>query len=131
MVKRVSDRNTKAEILEAYQELKKENSSLQTQVKQSNISTNNNNGNGNGKNGTVATVSPKSTSISSAKKTRMQQVLENLMLLQSGFGGAVSELSEQLTQEATQLQALQESVNLEREQLQELHDLEEIQDDTL
>lgn len=123
MAKRVSDRNTKAEILEAYQELKKENSSLQSQVKQSS--------NGNGKNGTVATEAIKTLNLSSSKKPKMQQVLENLTLLQAGFGGAVSELSEQLTREATQLQELQKNVELELEQLKDLHGLEEVCDNTL
>ncbi|MGB3192817.1 MAG: hypothetical protein WBB43_25695 [Limnoraphis sp.] len=129
MAKRVSDRNTKAEILEAYQELKNENSSLQSEVKQS--TNGNSNGNGNSKNGTVATEPIKTLNSSSSKKPKMQQVLENLTLLQTGFGGAVSELSEQLTCEATQLQELQKNVNLELEQLKALHDLEAVSDDTL
>ena len=125
MAKRVSDRNTKAEILEAYKELKQENSSLQSEVKQST------NGNGNGKNGTVVTEQIKTLNLSPSKKPKMQQVLENLTLLQVGFGGVVNELSEQLTREATQLQELQTNVNLELEQLKDLHDLEEVSDDTL
>ena len=131
MAKRVSDRNTKAEILEAYQELKKENSSLQSQVKQSSNGNGNGNGNGNAKNGTVVTEPIKTLNFSSSKKPKMQQVLENLTLLQAGFGGAVSELSEQLTREATQLQELQKNVDLELEQLKDLHGLEEVSDDTL
>jgi hypothetical protein len=125
MAKRVSDRNTKAEILEAYKELQQENYSLQSEVKQST------NGNGNGKNETVATEPIKTLNLSSSKKPKMQQVLENLTQLQVGFGGAVSELSEQLTREATQLQEFQKNVNLELEQLKDLHDLEEVSDDTL
>ncbi|MGB3533288.1 MAG: hypothetical protein WBA13_07200 [Microcoleaceae cyanobacterium] len=123
MSKRISDRNTKAEILAAYEELKKEKSSLQSQVNKISNTTSQNG------------VENKEFLIlkngSSSKQSKMQQTIDGLTLLQSSFGNAISELSERLTQEATVLQDLQQAVNLELEQLNELHSLEEVDDETL
>jgi hypothetical protein len=123
MTKKVGDRNTKAEILAAYEELKKEKSSLQSQLNKLS-SAKNQNGSGKSeafilKNGSVP------------KQSKMQQTIDGLTLLQSSFGNAISELSEQLTQEATILQNLQQAVELELQQLNELHSLESVQDETL
>ncbi len=123
MPKRVSDRNTKAEILEAYQELKKEKAAIQSQFNKLNQSQANN--------CSLNSDSVKPVITSNSNKPKMQQAIQTLMMLQSGFGGVVSELSEQLTQEATQLEKLQQAVTTEREQLQELHSLEDVQEDTL
>lgn len=67
---------------------------------------------------------------SQVARERMKQTIEGLAKLQLGFGGAVSELSEQLTSEASKLQEIQESVTGEVEQLKALHDLE-VSEDTL
>lgn len=124
MSKRVSDRNTKAEILEAYQELSKEKTALQAQVKKLNS--------------TPHFTQPTPTeevkpmiSTPSIKKPKMQQTIDDLLLLQAGFGGAISELSEQLTSEAIKLAELSQAVTTELQQLEELHDLETVEDDTL
>ncbi|MFY7805267.1 MAG: hypothetical protein ACOVQ7_17760 [Limnoraphis robusta] len=125
---KVSDRNTKAEILAAYQELQNEKASLESQFQQSSNGKSNGNNNGNV---TVVAEPIKPLISSPSNKPKMQQVLESLTLLQSGFGGAVSELSEQLTREATQLQELKKNVELELEELKTLHSLEDVNDDTL
>ena len=62
---------------------------------------------------------------------RMQSTIDNLILLQFGFGGAVSELSEKLTSEAAKLGELRRTVGEEVQQLQELHSLEDVAEDTL
>ena len=62
---------------------------------------------------------------------KMQSTIDNLILLQFGFGGAVSELSEKLTSEAAKLGELRRTVGEEVQQLQELHSLEDVAEDTL
>ncbi|MGB3405763.1 MAG: hypothetical protein WBA77_23990 [Microcoleaceae cyanobacterium] len=123
MTKKISDRNTKAEILAAYEELKKEKSSLQSQMnKLSNPKT---------QNGAGGTEFLMLKNGNSSKQSKMQQTIDGLTLLQSSFGNAISELSEQLTQEATVLQNVQQAVELELEQLNDLHSLETVDDETL
>jgi len=125
MSRKVSDKSTKAEILEAYKEAAEEKVALESQMKQLN-------------------ASPKQTAVPEkpiveAKKPmaltenqqKMQSTIDNLILLQFGFGGAVSELSEKLTSEATKLEELRRVVGEEVQQLQELHSLEDVAEDTL
>lgn len=131
MNKKVSDKNTKAEILEAYKEVTEAKAALESELKQLN-------------HGQSAQVSeqPKAvpeTSIFEVNKSmtlvqnkeRMQSTIDNLILLQFGFGGAVSELSEKLTSEASKLEELRRTVGEEIQHLQELHNLEDVAEDTL
>jgi hypothetical protein len=129
---KLSDKNTKAEILEAYKQLENEKAALDSQIKQFN-------------NGQSANVAEKQQAavpekpIVEVKKPmtlvqnqqKMQGTIDNLILLQFGFGGAVSELSEKLTTEASKLGELQRTVGEEIQQLQELHNLEDVAEDTL
>lgn len=137
MAKNVGPRNTKAEILEALADLKKEKSELQSQLKKAS------HGNNGSKNGNSAPTPPVVKTALPEKKNEkkmmtqnfqynnIEKVLTNLEHLQIGFGGASSNLSEQLIAEASTLEELQTSVTEETEQLQELHDLEAIEDNTL
>lgn len=131
MNKKVSDKSTKAEILEAYKEAAEAKAALESQLKQVN-------------NNPPANASPKQTvvpekpiveankpMISTQTQQKMQSTIDNLILLQFGFGGAVSELSEKLTSEASKLEELQRNVAEEVQQLQELHSLEDVAEDTL
>lgn len=131
MNKKVSDKNTKAEILEAYKEVTEAKAALESELKQLN-------------HGQSAQVyeQPKAvpeTSIFEVNKSmtlvqnkeRMQSTIDNLILLQFGFGGAVSELSEKLTSEASKLEELRRTVGEEIQHLQELHNLEDVAEDTL
>ena len=131
MNKKVSDKSTKAEILEAYKEAAEAKAALELQLKQVN-------------NNPPANASPKQTVVAEkliveAKKPmaltenqqKMQSTIDNLILLQFGFGGAVSELSEKLTSEAAKLEELRRNVGGEIQQLQELHSLEDVAEDTL
>lgn len=131
MNKKVSDKSTKAEILEAYKEAVEAKAALESQLKQVN-------------NNLPANASPNQTVVPEKQivevnkpmtlvqnQQKMQSTIDNLILLQFGFGGAVSELSEKLTSEASKLEELQRTVGEEVQQLQELHSLEDVAEDTL
>ncbi len=133
MVKRVNAKNTKAEILEAFAELKKEKSALETEIKQlsqeSQTTTK-----------TSVDLISKQPETKVAKvmnlnqtlnKPSMQYTIENLLMVQSGFGGAISELSEKLTSEATKYEEVRQQVAEEIQQLNDLHSLENIEENTL
>ncbi|MDY6807006.1 MAG: hypothetical protein SXA11_24790 [Cyanobacteriota bacterium] len=132
MAKRVNSKNTKAEILDAFSELKKEKSALESQLNQLNkdnpsaaISID-----------AASQVNPTLEAIKSMKssmneKPKLQYTIESLIMLQAGFGGAVSELSENLTSEATKLEEFQEAVAQELQELKDLHSLEDVGDETL
>ena len=132
---RVNAKNTKAQILDAYQELEQEKSELEAKLKAAETK--------------AKTTSTKVTSIENKKpvsqpqsppQTKLDlnshqynitQIIQSLEQLQVGFGSAVSQLSEHLITEASSLEKLQEEIKEETEQLQELHDLDEIEENTL
>lgn len=132
MVKRVSDKNTKAEILEAYKEAAKEKSALESQLKQlvqKPATVNSNQQPVVTEQLTVEVKKP--MTVAQTQRQKLQSTIDSLMQLQSGFGGAVSELSEKLTTEASQLSEVQEKGLAEVQQLKDLHNLEEIEEETL
>ncbi|MBR8828953.1 MAG: hypothetical protein DSM107014_13810 [Gomphosphaeria aponina SAG 52.96 = DSM 107014] len=123
----INSKSTKAEILEAYDELKQEKAELEKQLKQKN---------------TVPTLPkpemqtpPKPENKIPSQPTifpaNMNLILQNLEKLQVSFGSATSNLSEQLITEASALEKLRELLAKEIQELQELHDLETIEEDTL
>lgn len=132
--KKVTARSTKAEILQAFEELQSEKSALESQVKQLNKEVK-----------TILPQPPKVTEIPPQETIKAQknmnqtkliqadiaQTLKNLEQLQIGFGSAASQLSEQLIKEASILEELNTAVNGELEQLETLHNLDEIDDTTL
>lgn len=125
MTNKPTDRNTKAEILAAYQEMAKEKAALESQVRQLKQSSK-----------PPIPPPPKSPEpiSSQAPKTeqqRMKDTIALLMKLQLSFGNSVSDLSEKLTIEAAKLEALQHQVDEEISQLTELHNLSDIEDHTL
>ncbi|WP_353735996.1 MULTISPECIES: hypothetical protein [unclassified Okeania] len=133
MAKRVNYKNTKAEILEAFAELKKEKSALEAErdkLSQESKTT---------AKTSVDSISKKPekevTKFMNLNQTRnkpsMQYTIENLLMVQSGFGGAISELSEKLTSEATKLEEVRQQVTEEIQQLNNLHGLENIEENTL
>ncbi|WP_017307050.1 hypothetical protein [Spirulina subsalsa] len=132
MVKKVTAKSTKAEILEAFDELNQEKATLETQIKQlqKEIKTAPPN-----PAPVPAQVSPQpqKPAMTSTQQTKsdINVILKNLETLQVGFGGAVSSLSEQLIKEASTLAEIQNSVAEEQEQLEELHELSEIEENTL
>ncbi|NER26692.1 MAG: hypothetical protein F6J89_03435 [Symploca sp. SIO1C4] len=128
MTSKPSNKQTKAQILEAYDQLLAERKALETELKQLQKTKKD-----------KAAVTPETTSSEAIKGMKQPQVVQDKMIdtinsllqLQAGFGSSISELSEKLTAEAAKLEELRHSVNQEIQQLQELHDLEEIQEDTL
>jgi hypothetical protein len=125
MTNKPTDRSTKAEILAAYQELAKEKAALESQIRQFNQLS-------------KAPIPPKpkspeplSNQSSKTEQQRMKDTIALLMKLQLGFGSSVSDLSEKLTIEAAKLEALRNQVNEEITQLTELHNVSEVEDDTL
>jgi hypothetical protein len=122
--KEPSDRNTKAEILEAYKELAKEKNALKSEVQKLSKE----------KPATPVTqnptpaIAPKVQNYVTSRN--MNDIIENLSKIQLGFGSAISSLSEQLTTQASQLQDIQVDVAEETSILQNLHELE-LKEDTL
>ena len=124
--KKPTDKNTKAEILQAYEELVKEQAALKTQLEQK------------------ATEKPPATKeqpkteskpepkIAMTQPTTIQQKMNNtiqsLANIQLGFGSAANELSEQLTTKASKLAEIQQVVEEEISQLSQLHNLEVSED---
>lgn len=127
MIKKINSKSTKAEILEAIDELQKENTELESKLKTaSKIKQPESPKN-------MPEITNNNTSIKSTQtlQSNISQTLQNLEKLQVGFGSAVSDLSEQLIKEASALEDLREEVAKELEQLQELHELEIIEENTL
>jgi len=142
MAKKPTSKSTKAEILEAYEELMQEKKELESQVAQlpkekPAVSS------GNHTRSTWEIQPEKSSQLQASvvelmtnqtavnvDRDKMEQIIDGLDQLQLGFGGAVSYLSEKLTTEATKLADVQSTVAAETQELKALHDLE-IAEDTL
>jgi hypothetical protein len=109
-----TDKNTKAEILAAYNQLLEEKKAVETQIR--NVQ----------KQGSTATVKEDVKAIAkpSLNANKIDRAIASLSDLHLGFGAAVSELSEQLTTEASKLAEIRQSVAAEITDLQELHQLE-------
>lgn len=128
MASKPSDKNTKAQILEAYDALLEERKALESQLRQLQKE----------KKAQSPVNSEKplhqsGTTISQkhVANDKMMDAIDSLTKLQMGFGSAVSELSEKLTSQAAKLEDIQRSITEETQQLQELHGLDEIAEDTL
>lgn len=127
-VRKPSEKATKAQILEAFDQLMDEKKSVETQLKQIQKE----------QQAKLAialkerqhTEAPIVMNQTQIVQTKMNHTLEILAKLQVGFGSTVSELSEKLTSEASKLQELRSQVGAEIQQLKELHNLE-ITDETL
>lgn len=121
--KKPSVKSTKAEILAAYNELEKEKLAIKSQLNQSAKET------PSPIKEQQTLVVPKMNQAQSIQQ-KLNSTIENLAKIQLGFGSAVSDLSEQLTTEASKLQKIRSSVTTELEELQSLHNLQ-VTDDTL
>ena len=124
--KKPTAKNTKAEILEAYNELLKEKKSLESTVAKSPTPTQ-------PQTQTEKPMAVKTNPVVELKtpidrtksdRLKMEQVIDSLETLQLGFVGAASELSEKLAFEAGQLAEVQSFVAEEIEQLEALHNIE-------
>ncbi|HLO86670.1 MAG TPA: hypothetical protein VK203_16955 [Nostocaceae cyanobacterium] len=137
--KKPNEKNTKAEILQAYEELAKEQATLKSQLEQAlkeNQSAPKEKPKAEPKIEPKAEpkVEPKTAMNQQATiQQKMNNTIESLAKIQLGFGSAANELSEQLTTKASKLAEIRQSVEKEIEQLAELHNLEISEDilDTL
>ncbi|MDJ0660643.1 MAG: hypothetical protein QNJ42_14325 [Crocosphaera sp.] len=131
MAQKINSKNTKAQILEAYEELMQEKSALESQVKQQTKTSQ-----------VTQTIVPNDQTSNFAKEKVMTAAntvfnnnitltLQSLEKVQNSFGSAVSHLSEQLITEASLLAELNKIATEELAELEELHDIETIEDDTL
>ncbi|WP_392533038.1 hypothetical protein [Nostoc sp. C117] len=124
VVKKPTDKNTKVEILQAYEELSKEKAALKSQLEQ--VSK---------ENQSVAQEQPKveqkipMNQLSSVQQ-KMNNTIESLAKIQLGFGSAANELSEHLTTKASKLEEIRRTLEEEIQQLRQLHNLE-MSDDIL
>lgn len=130
--KKPTDKNTKAEILQAYEELAKEKAALKTELDAA------------AKQNNTAALAPKATvkekpvekevkttmNSSASVQQKMNSTIESLIKIQMGFGSAANELSELLTARALKLAEVKQSVAFEVQQLKELHKLE-VKENTL
>jgi hypothetical protein len=118
MASKPTDKNTKAEILNAYNQLADEKKALETEVKniqkQASTST---------PTAKVVKDEPKAIMNAGSSQDKVNHTIANLESLQLGFGAAVSQLSEKLTTEAAKLAEIREGVTAEVTDLQTLHGL--------
>jgi len=117
MVKKPNEKNTKAEILAAFNELLQEKKTVESQLAGAKL--------------VEPARNQKPTSAPEIKQTltqpsqqKMQSIIEGLNRLQLNFGGSISTLSEHLSLESAKLQEVQQSVAEQVQQLEALHDLE-------
>ncbi|ACB50257.1 hypothetical protein cce_0906 [Crocosphaera subtropica ATCC 51142] len=131
MAQKINSKNTKSQILEAYEELMQEKSALESQVKQLTKTPQ-----------VTQTITSNNQDSNSAKKKVMTAAntlfnnnitltIESLEKVQNNFGSAVSHLSEQLIAEASLLAELNKIATEELAELEELHNIETIEDETL
>ncbi len=118
--KKPSDKNTKIEILQAYNELAKEKAELKSQLEQLTKE-----GNSASKKTTKLEIENKPfMNQAPTVQQKMNYTIESLAKIQLGFGSAANELSEQLTTQASKLAEIRQDVANEVEQLKQLHNLE-------
>ena len=125
----INSKNTKAEILAAYKELEKQKKSLELQIKQDR------------KNAVVSVTTATATPKNSAPKADLYlkqnfnkdlvNTIQSLEKIQGNFGGAVSNLSEQLISEATELEAIRTAIATQTQELENLHQLTDIDESTI
>jgi len=122
MAPKPTDKNTKAEILTAYNQLTEEKKTLEAEVKniQKQAATSIFVPTPAAK---VVKDEPKATMNVQSTQDKVNNTIASLGTLQLGFGAAVSELSEQLTTEAAKLTDIRAGVTVEITDLQTLHSL--------
>ena len=125
--KKPNQKNTKAEILQAYNELAKEKALLKGEFEQKLQESK-----ASHRNITANEVSANNSKMkqSTEAQQKMNSTIENLSKIQLGFGSAVNELSDRLTKKASHLEEIKEAVENELQQLEQLHNLE-VTDNTL
>jgi hypothetical protein len=128
----INSKSSKAEILSAYQDLAKQNKILEAEIGQQNKS------NLAANSLAVSTITPKAetetqTETETGQNTNpdLAKTIQSLEKIQGSFGGAVSNLSEQLIAEATELEAVKIAIAAETQDLENLHQLTDIDESTI
>jgi hypothetical protein len=119
-IKRPTEKNTKTEILSAFDELLKEKKALETQLIAKPAEPRSEPPR-NGK--TPPTPEPVAAPVI-APQQKMESIIAGLNQLQLNFGGAISDLSEKLTLEVFKLQEMRQAVAEEVQQLEAQHGLQ-------
>jgi hypothetical protein len=127
----VNSKSTKADILEAYEVLKKEKATIEAENKKLSKEAKTTTTTATITNSNIVEKKQEATPMNQPLSKSISQTIENLDRLQVGFGSAVSNLSEQLINEAYKLEEIQEDVTVEITELRELHEIEEIAENTL
>ncbi len=122
----INSKSTKAEILAAYKEIEKQKKTLESEIKNRSKSVPAIKQNVN-----QVAVKKSATTISEKSTKDISNTIHSLAEIQSGFGKAVSNLSEHLITEATQLENVRKAIALEKSELKELHKLDKIEESTL
>ena len=123
--KKLNTKNTKAEILTAYNELTKANKVLESQLTAARKTMAQPTLSQNGQSQVTLIKEPIYLERSlSMQQPEVESIIEELNRLQLIFGGAASTLSEQIISEVLKLQEIQASVAEESEQLETLHNLQ-------
>ena len=128
MVEQVSMKNTKAQILDAYEQLCAEYEQLQAKHKQLIQEKDTLAQKAGAMAPPVAEQAPKPT-VSEAGHT-VRAILDGLAALRAGFGGALNELSSQLTAEVAALEMLRQQIQEKTARLTELYGIS-VAEDTL
>lgn len=131
MAKRLTTRNTKAEILAAYEALAEEKKQVESALKQSRRSPQ-------GEGTRSPAPEPSSASEPVPVQGERAQVIEEsetpiaqLKQVQLQFGGFVHQLSQALSQEASQFSEVSGAIQAEQERLGELYEIETLDETTL
>lgn len=119
----INSKSTKAQILAAYKDIEKQKKILEAEIKKG---VNSNNSVANSRSA-VKTL----PNINNSKNKDITNTIQALAHIKSGFGGAVSNLSEQLITEATKLEVVRNKIDLEKTELKELHKLTEVEESTI
>jgi hypothetical protein len=124
----INSKSTKAEILEAYKASEKEKKALELEIKKG---TQTSSKNVQSLDKTVKVNDVVNMIQNQVNQRDISKIINILEQLHTGFGSAVSNLSEQLIAEATTWQDIQEAINKEKEQLVNLHELTEVEENTI
>jgi DNA repair exonuclease SbcCD ATPase subunit len=127
----INSKSTKAEILAAYKDLEKEKKALEAAAKRVTATASDNINSPKNNSSTVKVERVLEMIKEQIEQRDIAKTIKILEQLQVGFGGAVSNLSEQLITEATTLTEIRELIAEEQQQLVELHELETIEENTI
>jgi hypothetical protein len=122
----INSKSSKAEILAAYKALEKQQKLYEAAIRQqdkSNLAANSS--------GDSMSKPETETGQGQNKNSDLAKTIQSLEKIQGSFGGAVSNLSEQLIAEATELEAVKIAIAAETQDLENLYQLTDIDESTI